>query len=61
MRIFTVFLILVLAGCTAVQDMAQDNETVALKKASFADLPGWGSDDFKTFIPAFKKSGDRIL
>lgn len=32
-----------------------------LKPASYTDLPGWGDDNFKTLIPAFTKSCERIL
>ncbi len=31
-----------------------------LEEVSFDALPDWGSDDFKTFIPAFEKSCTRI-
>lgn len=34
---------------------------LVLQPAAFSDLPGWGSDDLQSFIPAFTKTCERIL
>ncbi len=64
MRIFFIALLGVLVGCTSVPKETSTEETQAplvLKQVSFSALPNWGSDDFKTFAPAFAKSCARIL
>ncbi len=60
MRILSIFLISFLAACTTVPQEEKQPELI-LKEARFSDLPGWGRDDLKTFIPAFSKSCERVL
>ena len=60
MRI-TLFLILImLTACAGPMAEAPQPE-LNIKPVHFADLPGWGGDDFETLVPAFAKSCERIL
>lgn len=60
---FFILTILLLSACTTAPVEKTDDEPakLSLRQASFSDLPNWGGDDFKTFIPAFEKSCARIL
>ena len=60
MRIVLIIALCVLSSCAGAPKTDKPVE-LSLKETSFSQLPGWGGDDFKTFIPAFKKSCDRIL
>lgn len=60
MRILLSLLLCFVTACAAVPESDQPAK-LSLKEASFSDLPGWGTDNFKTFIPAFSKSCERIL
>lgn len=70
MRIFLFLLILFMAACEEsaqepapppAEEIVEEREPeMVLKAVDFADLPGWGGDDLKTFLPAFSRSCDRI-
>ena len=48
-----------LVACAGVPE--DKKPELSLKPASFSDLPGWQSEDFKTFVPAFSKTCERVL
>lgn len=60
MRILSLLIVSFLVGCAAVPEQDKKPE-LSLKETSFSALSGWGGDDLKTFVPAFKKSCERIL
>ncbi len=60
MRIVSLILLCLVAACAGVPQEDKTPE-LNLREARFSDLPGWGADDLKTFIPAFSKSCERIL
>ena len=54
--------LLVLSFLTACAGVPEDKKPeLSLRLASFSDLPGWQSENFKSFIPAFSKTCERIL
>ncbi|MCB1721854.1 MAG: murein transglycosylase A [Alphaproteobacteria bacterium] len=59
MRIVLFFILGILAACAGPTEISKS--ALQIKPANYTDLPGWGGDDFKTFIPAFNKSCERIL
>ena len=59
MRNLLYVILVFLTACAAMPEAERKPELV-LKPAEFSDLPDWGQDDFKTFIPAFMKSCERI-
>ena len=61
MRILVLLGLTFLSACAPGLESTDKKPDVVLKEASFAELPGWGNDDLKTFIPAFTKSCERIL
>lgn len=61
MRILSLIFLGFLAACAGISDAPEDKPELVLKEASFSQLPGWGGDDLKTFIPAFEKSCMRVL
>ena len=61
MRILQILLMIALAGCASNKEFAESIETAVLREVGFEALPGWGTDDFATFKPAFEKTCDRIL
>jgi membrane-bound lytic murein transglycosylase A len=64
-RFFTVFsfCILTLAACTDLSqsDLAEMPDQLIVERVSYEELPGWGADDLRSFVPAFSKSCARIL
>ena len=60
MRIVFLVMLSFLTACVSTPPEDKKPE-LSLKAASFSDLSGWGGDDFKTFVPAFTKSCERIL
>jgi len=60
MRILFLFLLCFVTACASPPKEDKPPQ-LSLKEASFSNLPGWGSDDFETLVPAFKKSCERIL
>lgn len=60
MRILSLLFLMFLVGCgeEAAEAPVEEEKKpeLVLTEARFEDLPAWGSDDFKTFIPAFQKS-----
>ncbi len=62
MRILLCLCILLVSACETVPSKDTEKPVeLRLKETSFAALPGWGQDDLHSFIPAFKKSCERIL
>lgn len=65
MRHFILLFLLILTACDEVEPPPQAVEeakppVMVLEAVGFNTLPDWGSDDFKSFIPAFEKSCKRI-
>lgn len=60
-----IVLLLLLAGVAALfwylWDMSEKEDSLTLKTASFAALPGWSDDNFTEFLPALHKSCTKIL
>lgn len=56
-------LALLLNGCAGTGKTVATDDTAPLvmKSASFADLEGWGGEDFKDFMKAYRTSCARIL
>ena len=52
--------LLVLSACSEVEKAPDKRAELSLKTSSFAQLPGWGGDDLKTFVPAFQKTCARL-
>lgn len=59
MRLILCLILTVLTACTGPGEAPAPE--LHIQPASYADLPGWGGDDFKTLAPAFAKSCERIL
>ena len=53
------------AGCAlfdpAPDDVKDEAPVLSFQQSSFAALPNWENEDFKTLVPAFQKSCARIL
>lgn len=61
MRFLFLCFLCVLTACAGPSKKESTKSELSLKEISFSNLPGWNRDDFKTFIPAFTKSCERIL
>ncbi len=64
MRYFLFVFLLFVGACTTTPSSEKtDDKPVDLRltETRFSALPGWGTDDMRTFIPAFEKSCARIL
>lgn len=57
-----VFGVMVLSSCGKKEEQsAQEKKPeMVLSAVSYADLPGWGSDDFQSFVQAFARSCGKI-
>lgn len=56
-----VFCLFILASCGGVPKDTSEKPPLILKAESFANLPGWRTDNLQTFSLAFEKSCARIL
>ncbi len=61
MRSLIFCLILVFLGCAPSSKIPSPAGKISLQPVSFESLPGWGSDDFSTFVTAFEETCERIL
>ncbi len=64
MRYFLFAFVFLISACTTTPTEKPDDDKkveLRLTEGNFSALPGWSGDDMQSFIPAFKKSCERIL